>query len=94
MRYVIEMGTDVCGTDVTEFVEFDDNTSLEEVDNEAWEMALQHAQSYFDVYECGDEPEESEQYGDDWITTDQVWYTAVRWEQDVHGDWPESKIVT
>jgi hypothetical protein len=90
MRYVIEMGTDICGTDATEFVQFDESLSLEEIDDQAWEMALQHAESYFDVYESGTEPEE---HSDDWITTDQVWYIVIRWEQDVHGDWPESEIL-
>ena len=91
MRYAIEMGTDICGTDTEEFIECDDSTSLEEIERYAWDMAIQHAESYFGVYEAGTEPEE---YDDDWITTDQVWYTVTPWDQDVHGDWPlESKIL-
>jgi hypothetical protein len=90
MRYVIEMDTDFCGTNSVEFVEFDDSVSLQEVEDEAWQMALQHAESYFTVYESGTEPEE---YDDNWITTDQVSYTVTPWDQEVHGDWPESKIV-
>lgn len=87
MRYVIEMGTDYCGTDTREFVEFADDASDRFIEEEAWSMALEHAGSYYDVYPCGEEPDEGGG-GDHWITTDQVWYTIVHWTEDEHGPWP------
>lgn len=88
MKFVIEMGTDMCGTDTQDFLEFEDGVAQEKIENEAWELALQHAESYFEVYDCGDGPEEEDGGGDRWITTDQVWYTVTPWSEDLHGAWP------
>lgn len=94
MKFVIEMGTDMCGTDAQDFLEFEDGVSQESIDQQAWEMALQHAESYFAVYECGEEPDEDEEGdGDRWITTDQVWYTVTPWNEDQHGPWPGDEIL-
>lgn len=43
MKFVIEMGTDMCGTDTQDFLEVEDGVSQESIDQQAWELALQHA---------------------------------------------------
>ena len=93
MKLVIEMGTDVAGTDTQDFVEFPDGVSQEKIEAEVWLLALQHAETYFEVYECGDEPSEEEKDQDRWITTDQVWYTITVWDEDTYGPWPGEQIL-
>lgn len=88
MRYVIHMGTDVVGTDTEEFVEFP--ASRVKIEQEAWLLALQHAETYFEVVDEGEVFEDSEYQ----ITTDQVWYTVTPWSEDLHGAWPGEQILT
>ena len=45
-RVVFHLSTNLCGPDVTEFAVYPLDVSEEELNQDAWEMAVQHAESY------------------------------------------------
>ncbi len=52
--------TGFCGMDETEIVEFDDDVTTEHLDEYAWDLALQNAESY-GIYPYSEECDEDDE---------------------------------
>jgi hypothetical protein len=85
MKVVFYLETDITGTDAVECVELHPGEDPEVV---GWDLAMNNAEMYFDVYEVGLEPEDEEEWDDNWITTDQVGYHWEPYVEETHGPWP------
>jgi hypothetical protein len=56
-KIVFHYHTGFCGSDGIDFVEYNDDTPAEQLDEDAWTGAVQHAESY-GYYNLGDMDEE------------------------------------
>lgn len=66
MRYIVFLlNAGMAGTDSAEFVEFDDDVTNEELDQQAWERALNHAEMY-GVYPMEAMPDDYDEEETDW----------------------------
>lgn len=64
-RVVFRAHAGMCGTDTAEFMVFSDDTTDDELSDQAWEFGLDHAASY-GVYPMGEMPEDYDEDEADW----------------------------
>ena len=81
MRYIVFMlNAGMAGTDAAEFAEFDDDVTDDELSDEAWERALEHASSY-GVYPMEAMPEDHDENEATWQSDE--------YSDDIDGCWEE-----
>jgi len=82
MRYIVFMlNAGMVGTDSAEFVEFDDEVTNAELDDEAWQRALNHAEMY-GVYPEHEKPEDFDEENEgSWIHD--------QYSENIEGYWEE-----
>lgn len=81
MRYIVFLlDAGMAGTDSAEFVEFDDDITDDELSDEAWDRALEHASSY-GVYPTS---EMSDGYDED-----EVDWHSDEYSDNIDGYWEE-----
>ena len=81
MRYIVFLlNAGMGGTDSAEFVEFDDDVTDDELSNEAWQCALEHASSY-GVYPMEAMPDDYDE--------DEVTGQSDEYSDNIEGYWEE-----
>lgn len=77
---VFSLDVGFCGTDTHEFEVFPDNITEAELDNEAWERALAHADSY-GVYPESQKPDDYEE--------DDAGWNSDEYTDNIEGTWED-----
>ena len=77
---VFSLDTDFCGMNSHEFAVFDDNITDEELNDEAWQRAVQHAESY-GIYPL------SEYAGDEDISDEEL--EGEEYSDNIEGSWED-----
>lgn len=81
MRYIVfRLNAGMVGTDEAQFEEFEDDISDDELSNEAWERALDHASSY-GVYPTSEMPDDYDE--------DEVTWQSDEYSDNIEGYWEE-----
>ena len=75
-KYFFKYETGQCGTDGYDVIEYDEQPTIEELDQDAWEGAVDNA-SMFGIYPMSDAPEDYED--DD--------YEGDEYSDDISGSW-------
>lgn len=78
---VFSLSTGYCGMDAHDFVVFPSDVTEDQLDEEAWERAVQHADSY-GIYPISDKPEDFD--ADDYDSLDDDSYT-----DNIEGYWED-----
>lgn len=81
MRYIVFLlNAGMVGTDSAEFVEFDDDITYDELSEEAWERAVEHA-SMYGVYHTSEIPDEHNEEEANWRSDE--------YSDNIEGYWEE-----
>jgi len=81
MRYIVFLlNAGTVGTDSAEFVEFDNTVTDDELSEEAWERAQNHAEMY-GIYPMSSMPDDYDEETSDWRSDE--------YSDDIEGTWAE-----
>lgn len=75
IKIIFHLSTGMCGMDSHEVWEYDDDVTHEELDNEAWQLAVQNAESYgYYPEEWRDEMDTDDLEDEDRFTSVEGWW--------------------
>jgi hypothetical protein len=81
MKWFISMDGPVCGVEEHAVIEADSEIEAADI---AYEMAIEHMQSFFHIADEDEEDLDEEDWGGDWIRFDEVYSSVEKYNPEEH----------